>query len=103
MRPQLRGDCRIAVSISKSDVMLVVLSRESGGGGKGTGLPCGRGAGKGLESILNFPIPDILFRLISIIQERYLKAKYHQLEARWWVKSSGSSILQMISITIEKC
>ena len=29
----------------------LVLSRESGGGGKGTGIPCGTGAGKGREFI----------------------------------------------------
>ena len=37
----------------------LALSRDSGGGGKGTGLACGRGAGKGRESIPNSPIPDI--------------------------------------------
>ena len=37
----------------------LVLSRETGGGGKRTGIPCRRGAGKGRESISNSPIPDI--------------------------------------------
>ena len=44
---------------------LVALSRETGGGGKGTGIPCGRGAGKGRESISNSPIPDIFCKVVG--------------------------------------
>ena len=52
----------------------LVLSRETGRDGKGTGIPCGRGAGKGRESIPNSPIPDIFL----------IDFKSSGSSIRWW-------------------
>ena len=61
LRPNTQSYHTLPLKEKKSQNVnnLLVLSRDSGRDGKGTGLACGRGAGKGRESIPNSPIPDI--------------------------------------------
>ena len=70
----------------------LVLSRETGRDGKGTGIPCGRGAGKGRESISNSPIPDIYFIYQTSFFSQSLYTQFSTFQAAKVISCSSSSI-----------